>query len=495
MTRAHRRTPATSTTITAAGAAVGIGLALALAVPAHAVVRPAAEPSAPSPSATSPWQAIGWSDSAGGTTLNNVMYADDADIMRNAGFTGKGVGIAMIDTGVAPVAGLTGGNVVNGPDLSFDGQDPAKRHIDGNGHGTHLAGIMVGKPSGAFTGGIAPGAKLTSIKVGAANGAVDVSQVIAAVDWVVAHRNDDPANKIRVLELSYGTDSVQSSQLDPLAFAVENAWRAGIVVVAAAGNTGGATRVLSPASDRYVLAVGAVDTMGTSAAGDDRITTFTNRGDSARRVDIVAPGRTILSLRAPGSAIDVAYPAARVGTQLFKGSGTSQAAAVTAASVALLFQARPTLTPDQMKAGIIAKGKAVTSTGSVDNGIKALDTNSVRGVTPTTVKQAWPVSSGKGSLEAARGTIHVSDGGISLTGENDVWGPFSATTWSAASAKGTAWAGGAWMGRDLTGTGFTTGTGGISSWSGRAWSGRAWSGRAWSGQSWSSVAWLGASWS
>jgi serine protease AprX len=488
MTRVTPRTAGAATI--AAGLAFGVGLTLTIAVPVKAAPAIAAVPSA----VGSPWQAIGWSDGAAGTSLSNVMYADDADIMRNSGFTGKGVGIAMIDTGVAPVGGLTGGNVVNGPDLSFDGQDPAKRHVDGNGHGTHLAGIMVGKPSGSFTGGIAPGAKLTSIKVGAANGAVDVSQVIAAIDWVVEHRNDDVANKIRVLEISYGTDSVQSSQVDPLAFAVENAWKAGIVVVAAAGNTGGATRVLSPASDRYVLAVGAVDTMGTSLSTDDRITSFTNRGDSTRRVDIVAPGRAILSLRAPGSAIDVAYPSARVGTQLFKGSGTSQAAAVVAASVALLFQAKPALTPDQMKAGIIARSKPVTSTGTVDNGIRALDTNSVRGHTPTTVKQTWPASTGKGSLEGARGTIHVSDGGVALSGENDVWGPFSTATWAAASAAGTSWSGGTWLGRDLTGTGWAVGTGGLSSWSGRAWSGRAWSGRAWSGQSWSAAAWLGAQW-
>ncbi len=437
---------------------------------------------------------VGWSDNAAGTTLHNAMYANNADILRNNGLTGKGVGIAMIDTGVAPVAGLTGGNVVNGPDLSFESQDPARRYVDGHGHGTHLAGIMVGRASGSFAGGVAPGAKLTSVKVGAANGAVDVSQVIAAIDWVVEHRNDDRANKIRVLELSYGTDSVQSSQLDPLAHAVENAWKAGIVVVTAAGNAGGNAWLLSPASDPYVLAVGALDTMNTSTMADDQVTSFTNRGDASRRVDVVTPGRTILSLRAPGSWIDTQFPAARVGTQLFKGSGTSQAAAVAAGSIALLLQARPSLTPDQIKAALIRTAQPVAATGSQDDGIRAIDANTARYEPATTVKQAWPAATGKGTLEGARGTIHVSDDGGELTGENDVWGPFHAATWAAASANGTAWVDGNWMGRSLTGTGWVSGQG-QTSWAARTWSARTWSGRTWSGQSWSAVSWSGADWS
>ncbi|MDQ1647541.1 MAG: serine protease AprX [Cryptosporangiaceae bacterium] len=468
--------------LTAVVAAPVIAL-FTLGAPAHAATRTAVTGGG-----------VGWSDSAVGTTLANAMFQSNGDIMRNDGWTGKGIGIAMIDTGVAAVPGLTGGNVVNGPDLSFESQDPAKRYSDGNGHGTHLAGIMVGKPAGDFGGGIAIGAKLTSIKVGAANGAVDVSQVIAAVDWVIEHRNDDAANKIRILELSYGTDGVQPSTLDPLAHAVENAWRAGIVVVAAAGNTGGNTALLNPASDPYVLSVGAVDTVGTASARDDVVTSFTNRG-GARRVDIVVPGRTILSLRDPGSYIDTNFPSARVGTSVFKGSGTSQATAVAAGNIALLLQKRPTWTPDQVKAAILSTGVAVKQTSSQDAGLKYMDIFMASVATATATRQSWPASTGKGTLEGARGTVHVSDGGISLTGENSVWGPLSTPAWAAASSAGTAWTGGSWLGNDLTGTGYTAVAGGITSWTGRAWSGRAWSGRAWSGASWSAAAWLGASWS
>lgn len=452
---------------------------------------------APAPAAAttvSPWQAVGWSDNATGTSLNNAMFQSNADVMRNDGRTGKGIGIAQIDTGVAPVPGLTGGNIVNGPDLSFEGQDPAKRYVDLNGHGTHLAAITAGRPSGSFTGGVAPDAKLTSIKVGSANGAVDVSQVIAAVDWVVKHRNDDAANKIRILQISYGTDGVQPSTLDPLAHAVENAWRAGIVVVAAAGNVGGNAKLLNPASDPYVLSVGALDTKGTSSQGDDIVTTFTNRGDTARRVDIVVPGRTLLSLRAPNSYIDVNYPTARVGTNMFKGSGTSQAAAFAAGAIALLLQAKPTWTPDMVKSALRSTGVPIKQVTTQDSGIKYMDVASAMYMGSTSTKQTWAVSTGKGTIEGARGSVHVADGTYTLTGENTIWGPFSAATWAAASAGQTVWGTTAWMGLELTGTGYLSGVSTLSSWSGRAWSGRAWSGRAWSGESWSAVAWLNAKW-
>src|SRR5690606_27298618 len=113
---------------------------------------------------------------------------------------------------------------------------------------THLAGIIAGGDSSSPAGlrGVAPDSTLVSVKVAAADGAVDVSQVIAAIDWVVAHRDQ---HNIRVLALAYGTDAVQPSQIDPLAHAVESAWRAGIVVVVAAGNHGGDTDSLTnPAS-------------------------------------------------------------------------------------------------------------------------------------------------------------------------------------------------------------------------------------------------------
>ncbi|MDT4989532.1 MAG: serine protease AprX, partial [Micromonosporaceae bacterium] len=280
----------------------------------------------------------GWIWDTTQTQMASVAWTVGADAVWSKGITGKGIGVALIDTGTARVDGITATNIVNGPDLSFESQDSTLRYRDKFGHGTHLAGIIAGRNTISTDGfsGIAPGVKLTSIKIGVSNGATDVSQAIAAVDWAVDHRNDDPANPIRVINLAYGTDGVQDYKIDPLAFAVENAWRKGIVVVAAAGNAGSTGKLTNPAYDPYVVTVGAADTKNTTDVGDDRVASFSSRGTSARPVDLVAPGRSIVSLRAPGSTIDQDFPTARSGTRFFRGSGTSQASAVVTGAVALM---------------------------------------------------------------------------------------------------------------------------------------------------------------
>jgi serine protease AprX len=434
------------------------------------------------------------------TQMTSVAWNTGADAVWSRGITGKGVGVALIDTGVTRVEGLTGANIVNGPDLSFDSQDPALRYRDNFGHGTHLAGIIAGKNSIATDGfsGIAPDVKLTSIKVGVSNGAVDVSQVIAAIDWAVAHRNDDRASPIRVINLAYGTDGTQDYRVDPITFAVENAWRKGIVVVAAAGNGGVSAKLADPAYDPYVLTVGSADTKNTVGVVDDTIASFGSRGTTARTVDVVAPGRSILSLRAPGSQIDTDYPGARVGTRFFRGSGTSQSSAVVTGAVALMLQARPTLTPDAVKNLIKLSARGITPQTTLDNGIGTLNVwDAFQWVIPAGT-QSWAKAAGTGSLELARGTVHVVDNGVSLTGANTILGPFNVNAWAAATAAGTAWAGGDWMGQPMTGSGWVTVAGQSSwagrSWSGQSWAGRSWAGRSWSGRSWSGLTWVGYSW-
>jgi serine protease AprX len=387
---------------------------------------------------------------------------------------------------------------VNGPDLSFESQNPALRYRDTYGHGTHLAAVMTGSdaPGSGGVRGLAPGASLTSVKVGVTNGAVDVSQVIAAVDWVVEHRDDDPARPIRVLNLSYGTDGTQDYRTDPLAHAVENAWRAGIVVVTAAGNTGTETpKLANPAYDPYVLAVGAVDTRGTGDTKDDTVMDFSSRGDASRRVDLVAPGRSVVSLRAPGSYIDTNFAGARVGDRLFKGSGTSQAAAVTSAGIALLLQQRPSLTPDQVKKLVADTAAKVSKDDPDGSGAGELDLRAAARKPAKNTRQAWAPSTGLGSLEPTRGTVHVEDDGVELTGERDIFGPFDTALWAPASTDQTAWTGGDWMGNGWTGDGWTGSSWAGRTWSGRTWSGRTWSGRTWSGRTWSDRAWAANAWS
>ncbi|TMM43804.1 MAG: peptidase S8 and S53 subtilisin kexin sedolisin [Actinobacteria bacterium] len=449
------------------------GAAAAVALVAGAVFGPAAAGAAPGTASAHPHGH--WRFDSSATTVTDVARVIGADKLWHAGSTGDGVGVALVDTGVVPVPGLRADHVVNGPDLSLDSVNGDARYLDTYGHGTHLAGIVDG---------IAPGAMLTSVKVGAADGAVDVSQVLAGLDWVVAHRNDDPRHPVRVVNLSFGTDGSQDYRIDPLTHAVENAWRAGIVVVVAAGNGGTAGALTDPAYDPYVLAVGAADTNGTVGSGDDVVADFSSRGSAARRPDLVAPGRSIVSLRDPGSFVDVANPTARVGDDLFKGSGTSQAAAVVSGAVALLLQARPELTPDQVKAALT---RSAFRLPGGDGGQGAGELNLARAVAAPVAGagQNWARSTGTGSIDAARGSAQLSVGGDVLTGENSLWGPFDAATWARASSAGTAWVGGRWMGHELAGA----------DWHGTSWAGRTWSGLYWSGQTWSGLYWSGLYWS
>ena len=420
----------------------------------------------------------------------------------NDGYTGRGVDVAVIDSGVVPVDGLTvPGKVINGPDLSFESQSPELRYLDTYGHGTHMAGIIAGRddavPSPVRKGnhdqftGMAPDARIVSVKVADANGVTDVSQVLAAIDWVVQHRRDDGMN-IRVLNLSFGTDGVQDYLVDPLTYAVEAAWRRGVVVVVAAGNRGyGSPQLNNPAYDPLVIAVGAADPKGTYGHPDDEVAAFSSCGNAARSVDLVAPGKSLVSLRDPGSKIDLNHPQGRVGTRFFRGSGSSQAAAVVSGAAALIIDQRPSITPDQVKALLQSSAAKLWGVEPRCQGAGILDLKSALWRPTPLALQTWLPATGLGSLEAARGTAHVSDGGVELRGEIDIFGtPWDGKSWSQALWSGTSWLGGLWNGKSWSGDSWS-GT----SWAGKSWSAITWSAGSWSGKSWSEMSWPGKSWS
>jgi serine protease AprX len=431
-----------------------------------------------------------------------------------ASLTGAGIGVALIDSGVAPVTGLAQpGKVINGPDLSFESQTPGLFDIDTYGHGTHIAGIIAGSDPATPAGiprfdGIAPGAHLISLKVAAADGASDVSQVIAAIDWVVTHRKD-PGLNIRVLNLSFGTDSTQDPRLDPLSYAVEAAWRKGIVVVVSVGNDGAAaSRVTMPAANPYVIAVGAADAKGTADRADDTVASFSSRGNAARHADLLAAGSSVVSLRTPGSFIDTGYPGARVANasgrvRFFRGSGTSQAAAVVSGSVALLLQQHPTLTPDQVKKLLVWTADPLVGADPVAAGAGQLDIAEAATLEPPKdAGQTFAAATGMGTLEGARGTAHVTDAGTgaTLTGERDIFGAlWVPKTWAPLSKDGKAWNGGTWndhvwTGSTFNGTSWASRTWNTTGWSAKNWSGRSWAANNWTGRSWAGGTWTGRSW-
>jgi serine protease AprX len=463
--------------------------------------------------------ASSYSQAADVNSLYNIAKQVGAERFYNSGFGGKGVDVALIDSGVARVAGLSGGDkIVNGPDLSFDSQSSASRYVDGFGHGTHMAGIIAGRDASAGSArsystdstdflGVAPDARIVSVKVADSYGNTDVSQVIAAIDWVVQHRNDKGLN-IRILNLSFGTNSGQEYVVDPLAFAAEAAWHAGIVVVAAAGNGGGAQPtqagndegqsdgsgpsapgLSNPAYDPWLIAVGGAES---DSGSGTRVASFSSSGSQSRPPDLVAPGAHVQSLRAPGSYVDSHYSnTGLINSRFFRGTGTSQATAVVSGAAALVLQQRPDLNPDQVKA--LLKGTATDlhdRTVRQGNGALSLAT-AYAATTPARSAQSWILSRGDGLLELARGGVHLVRNDTALSGERDIFGhSFNARDAASATDRGVSWSRGSWNGTSWTGTSWT-GT----SWTGTSWTGTSWSGTSWSGSSWTGSSWTGCSWS
>jgi serine protease AprX len=320
------------------------------------------------------------------------LEAAQSTNLASQGYTGEGVTVAVIDTGVADVAGMHG-SVVHQENMSA-----APDSGDQFGHGTFVAGLVHKT---------APGADIVSIKLSGANGSVDPVQVLAALQWAIENKD---TYGIDVINLSFGTDSNQSWYSSPLNFAVEKAWDQGIVVVASAGNLGGSGTVTKPADDPLVISVGAADDAATVPTDDDTTPSFTSTGptaDGLAKPDLVASGTRVVSLRSPGSTADMNYPNARFGTDGFVGSGTSFAAPIVTGIVAQMLQARPELTPNQIKYALAEAARPINaSVQAQGNGmVSAADALAVAGTGEA--NQGVGRSSGYGSLQGARGSFKV----------------------------------------------------------------------------------------
>ncbi len=317
----------------------------------------------------------------------------DANDLVNSGHAGSVVTVAIIDTGVADVPALDG-VVIHQENISS-----APDEGDQFGHGTFVAGLVHET---------APGAKIVSIKLSDGTGAVDVTQVLAALSWVVAHKDQ---YSIDVVNLSFGNDSKQSAYASPLNYAVQKVWDAGIVVVASAGNLGSQNgTVTKPGDDPLVISVGATDDRGTAHRGDDTIPAFGSRGptqDGLAKPDIVAPGTRVVSLRAPGSTADVNAPHARVGRDRFRGSGTSFAAPIVAGVAALMLDADPGLDPNRVKFGLRATAAMVKGAPTASGMGTIRAAKAVQWARYGRANVGVQRSSCGGSLHAARGSAIV----------------------------------------------------------------------------------------
>lgn len=423
-----------------------------------------------------------------------------------SGTEGAGVAVAVVDTGVEDVPELA---VAEHVDVTGTGGG------DPYGHGTFMAGLIAGRSTG-----VAPGARVVDVKVADGDGTTSLSLVLRGLEAVAARPS------VRVVNLSLSSGSPLPWQLDPLTRSLDALWRRGVTVVVPAGNDGpDAGTISSPGVDPTLLTVGAVDENGTSARSDDVVPSWSSRGPALQNVakpDLAAPGARLVSLRAPGSAIDVANPSARVGDDYFRGSGTSMATAVTTGAVAALLAARPDLSPDQVKNLLLSTAYSVPGLSDADaagaGGLDlaaAFDGRAVGGRSLRAghgsgdewafaeLARAWA----EGDYDAAaRAWATLSPSARAWAARAwaaDVWEranswsdeEWQARAWAARAWAARAWASDEWLARAWAARAWASDDWAARAWAARAWAGRAWAGRAWAGRAWASEdEWAGRAW-
>jgi serine protease AprX len=303
------------------------------------------------------------------------------------GYKGAGIGVAIVDSGIAPHSAI-GSRVI--ARANFVSNEPGVTG-DPFGHGTHVAGMVGGaggaasRVTSAYTGGSAPAVQFIDVRVLGRTGMGYTSDVLAGIDWAIANRGK---YGIRVINLSLGHPVAESASTDPLCLAVERAVKAGIVVVASAGNYGVTASgapvlggITSPGNAPGAITVGAIDTAGTSDRSDDSVARYSSRGptaiDLAVKPDVVAPGTRIVSLEAAGSYLSKTFPqwhVAGTGTNAYlRLTGTSMAAAVVSGGVALLLDAEPDLSPAQVKVVLQSGARFIPAAGLIAGGTGSVD--------------------------------------------------------------------------------------------------------------------------
>jgi serine protease AprX len=374
--------------------------------------------------------------------------------------TGAGVTVALLDTGVSdtPALNRASGRLIDGVDVTSlgDGNDgtPTGPLTDGYGHGTFMASLIAGGPvpgSGDLALGIAPAADVVVVKVAGRSGRTRLSEVLAGLDWVATH-----AAAIQVVNLSVSVASPTAPQYgsDPLTAAVEAVQAAGVLVVAAAGNT--ANQVGDPGIDPQVLTVGSADI----GHHDAEVSDFSGSGTVAGVVkpDLVAPGEHVLGEIAPDSVVAKQNQGQQDSYGLMRGSGTSEATAVASGAAAAYLSAHHRADPLAVKAALRGMAEPLCSWGS-GAGLLALTS-----------------SDAQCNSRHDRSGVNVA---TDPTGEAG----FDASSWQANS-----WLHGAWVS-------WLASSWSASSWSASSWSASSWSASSWSASSWSASSWSASSWS
>lgn len=397
------------------------------------------------------------------------FHADDSvlapeSVGGDAGQPGVGAGVtvALLDTGVnnTPAINRASGRLIDGINVAhLSAGGPALTvgpFHDGYGHGTFLASLIAGGPVPGSNGlgiGVAPAAHIMVVKVAGARGRTSLLQVLAGLDWVATHAND-----IQVVNLSLAVErpTAPAYGADPLNAAIEAVRASGVLVVAAAGNTPG--EVGDPGLDPQSLTVGALD-LGNHWP---QVASFSGSGvvDGVVKPDVVAAGVHVLGVMSPHTLIARQNPIAWQPNGLFRGSGTSEATAITSGVAAAYLADHPGSTPLQVKTALRTGAQPLCSWGSGAGAVSMNDVGDHHG--------CWrgrghgsPDPTGEASFNSAEWQAN--------SWLNGAWVPWLASSWSASSWSASSWS--------------------ASSWSASSWSASSWSASSWSASSWSDEGW------
>ncbi|EDL65410.1 S8 family peptidase [Bacillus sp. SG-1] len=280
--------------------------------------------------------------------VNAYNEAVSAEKVWSKGYTGKGVTVAVVDSGIAE----GNGSDFSGRIIANQKFADTNQMSDFFGHGTHVAGIIGGdgSQSGGKYVGVAPGVNLVNVKISDDEGRTGEKNLVDSLQWI--YENHEKYN-IRVVNISNQIATKQSYKESATNAAVQLLWKAGIVVVVSAGNKGGTdcSVCYAPANDPHVITVGAVDDNGTKDLVDDSLKSWSASGttlDGHSKPEVVAPGSEIVAYMPKGTIRDI-RPGNIVDKSYFRMGGTSMSAPVVSGIVALMLQVNPDLTPDQVK--------------------------------------------------------------------------------------------------------------------------------------------------
>jgi serine protease AprX len=382
--------------------------------------------------------------------------------------------IAIVDSGIdASKAADFGGRVV--ASMNFSSLSPSASG-DPQGHGTMVAGIAAG--ASASYPGAAKNAPLVDVRTANENGLSLTSDVIAAVDWIVAHKAQ---YNIGVANFSMTGVSQSSFRFDPLDKAVEKLWFNGIVVVASAGNYGSATGAVdvshAPGNDPFVITVGATDQHETAFKYDDTVPYWSAYGhtvDGFAKPEVSAPGRYLIMPVPSSSTIATLLPDRAVVPGYMWMSGTSFAAPIVAGAAAQLLARHPSWTPDQVKGALMLKARYLPLAGFA-GGVGEIDAD-----------EATDVLSPPNPNENLNPFVVTNP----VTGERT----FDQASWAAAVSTSASWSSASWSSASWSSASWASASWSAASWASASWASASWSSASWASASWASASWSAASW-